>query len=86
MSHNIQLINGQWTAGLGHEIFSKNPAKNQVIWQGKTASPAQVGEAVMAARAAFETWSNTPIEDRIAIAVKFAELLTQRSICYHYCT
>ena len=47
MSHNIQLINGQWTAGLGHEIFSKNPAKNQVIWQGNTASPAQVDEAVL---------------------------------------
>ena len=77
MSHNIQLINGQWTAGLGHEIFSKNPAKNEVVWQGNTATPAQVGEAVMSARAAFEAWSNTPIEARIAIAVKFAELLTE---------
>tara|TARA_R110000787_G_scaffold277427_1_gene386746 strand:+ start:18589 stop:20091 length:1503 start_codon:yes stop_codon:yes gene_type:complete len=77
MSHNIQLINGQWSVGLGHEIFSKNPAKNEVIWQGNTASPAQVDEAVLAARAAFDTWSNMPIEDRIAITVKFAELLTE---------
>ena len=77
MSHNVQLINGNWTTGAGHEIFSKNPAKNEVVWQGNTASPAQVDEAVMAARSAFETWANMPIEERIAITVKFSELLTE---------
>ena len=53
MSYNIQLINGNWTAGSGHEIVSKNPAKNEVIWQGNSASKAQVDEAVLAARSAF---------------------------------
>ena len=77
MSYKIQLINGNWTAGSGHEIVSKNPAKNEVVWQGNSASKVQVDEAVLAARAAFDTWSNMPIASRIAITVKFAELLSE---------
>ena len=77
MSQKVQLINGQWFAGEGHEIVSKNPAKNEVIWQGNTASPAQVDEAVNGARQAFTAWATKDIADRIAIIEKFAELLTE---------
>ncbi|NQZ83880.1 MAG: succinylglutamate-semialdehyde dehydrogenase [Colwellia sp.] len=77
MSNAIQLINGTWQAGLGHEITSLNPAKNEVIWQGKTATAAQVDNAVTSARTAFEAWSNHSIETRIAVATKFAELLAE---------
>ena len=77
MSNAIQLINGTWQAGLGHEITSLNPAKNEVIWQGKTATTAQVDNAVTSARTAFEAWSNQSIETRIAVATKFAELLAE---------
>jgi succinylglutamic semialdehyde dehydrogenase len=77
MSNAIQLINGTWQAGAGHEVTSLNPARNQVIWQGKTASPAQVDDAVKSARAAFELWAEMPITERIAIATRFAEILTE---------
>jgi len=77
MSNAIQLINGTWHAGLGHEIFSLNPAKNEVIWQGNTASAEQVDNAVTGARTAFEAWANQSIETRIAVATKFAELLAE---------
>ncbi|NQY65616.1 MAG: hypothetical protein HRT38_18285 [Alteromonadaceae bacterium] len=49
MSHTneqkVQFINGNWQEGLGHEITSLNPARNEVIWQGKTASAEQVKKA-----------------------------------------
>jgi len=74
-SDKVQLINGQWQAGLGHEVSSLNPARNEVIWQGKTASPEQVNDAVLSARNAFESWADMPFDERIAIVTKFAELL-----------
>lgn len=81
MSHTneqkVQFINGNWQEGLGHEITSLNPARNEVIWQGKTASAEQVNNAIISSRAAFELWAETPIDDRIAITTKFAELLAE---------
>ena len=67
MSQPNQLINGQWHLGEGSLLTSVNPARNQVIWQGNTASVAQVSSAVLTARQAFTSWSQTPIEQRIAI-------------------
>ena len=77
MSHPNQLINGQWLTGEGHDVTSLNPARNQVIWQGKTASPEQVATAIAGARAAFESWANIEFEQRIAVVTKFAEQLTE---------
>ena len=48
------FINGQWVEGLGHAIDSTDPAKNQIIWTGKSASSEQVDAAIDAARAAFD--------------------------------
>ena len=76
MSYPNQLINGQWITGEGHDVTSLNPARNQVIWQGKTASPAQVATAISSARNAFESWANIEFDERIAIVTKFAEQLT----------
>ncbi|TMM45102.1 succinylglutamate-semialdehyde dehydrogenase [Colwellia ponticola] len=72
----VQFINGQWQAGLGDELSSLNPARNEVIWQGKTASAEQVNTAVLSARKAFESWANLNLEARVAVINKFAELLT----------
>ena len=51
-----QFIKGQWVAGLGHDVTSKNPANNEVIWSSKTATPEQVNSAVDAARDAQFDW------------------------------
>jgi succinylglutamic semialdehyde dehydrogenase len=72
---NVQFIDGQWKAGLGHEVTSLNPAKNEIIWQGKTASPEQVEQAISSARTAFESWSAVSFEERVSVVTKFAELL-----------
>lgn len=51
-----QLINGQWQAGLGEQMQSLNPANQEIIWQGKSATIEQVEQAVMAARTAQFDW------------------------------
>ena len=74
-SNKVQFINGQWQTGLGHEVTSLNPARNEIIWQGKTASPEQVEQAIASARTAFESWSTISFDERISVITKFAELL-----------
>ena len=71
-----QFINGKWQVGLGHNVTSLNPARNEVIWQGKTASKEQVNEAITSARTAFEAWANISLEARIEVVNNFAQKLT----------
>ena len=74
---NVQFINGQWQAGLGHDVTSLNPARNEIIWQGKTATTEQVEEAINSARIAFEMWSTISFNERVGIITKFAEVLCE---------
>ena len=75
MAELNQFINGQWLAGQGALLKSIDPAKNQVIWQGKTASPEQVESAVNAARHSQFAWYMSGLEQRMAIIKQFASLL-----------
>lgn len=62
-----QFINGQWVPGLGHDVISKNPANNQVIWSSQTATAEQVNIAVEAARTVQFDWFMLGFEGRLAI-------------------
>ncbi|QSX36630.1 succinylglutamate-semialdehyde dehydrogenase [Shewanella sedimentimangrovi] len=62
-----QFIQGQWLAGEGKDMQSINPANGDVIWTGKSATPAQVDAAVMAARNAQFDWFMLGFEGRQAI-------------------
>ena len=75
---NVQFINGQWQTGAGYEFNSLNPARNEIIWQGKTASPTQVDQAINSARAAFELWSTISVDERITIITNYAEQLLNK--------
>jgi len=75
MAELNQFINGQWLAGQGAPLKSIDPAKNQVLWQGKTASPEQVDSAVNAARHSQFAWYMSGLEQRMAIIKQFASLL-----------
>lgn len=77
MSQNTHYINGHWAAGEGTQMQSVDPAKNQVVWSGNTASGNQVNSAVAAARKAFIEWSFLSFEARLDIVKKFAELLAE---------
>ena len=71
------FINGEWVAGEGHDITSTDPAKNAVIWEGKSATAQQVDSAISAARQASPEWARKSVDERLAIIKKFGELLEQ---------
>lgn len=70
-------INGQWLAGEGELFQSVDPARDETVWEGRSASPAQVDSAVQAARDAFPGWARVPFEKRLDIAKRFAQLLEE---------
>jgi len=76
MNQANQFIAGTWQAGTGSPFSSVNPALNTVIWQGGSASEAQVDAAFMAARGAFETWADLAFSERERIVRAFAAELT----------
>ncbi|GAA6184820.1 MULTISPECIES: succinylglutamate-semialdehyde dehydrogenase [Alteromonadaceae] len=77
MTTQAHYIAGEWHLGEGHDIESIDPAKNTIIWQAKSASPQQIDAAVKAARNAFLSWSDLPLEGRLEIVKRYAELLTE---------
>jgi len=79
MSHSSLFIDGQWKAGSGAPFQSLNPVTQGSVWEGNGATESDVDSAISAARKAFKTWKRTPIEDRIEICRKFADLLKANS-------
>lgn len=77
MSGLVQFINGKWCAGEGAGFISADPVKNQQIWQGSSATAAQVDAAILAARVAQYDWVLSGFSAREAIIKKFAQLLTE---------
>ncbi|MHC6526119.1 MULTISPECIES: succinylglutamate-semialdehyde dehydrogenase [unclassified Vibrio] len=74
-----QWIAGEWVAGQGEPMHSQSPYNNEVIWQGDSATPAQVDAAIKAARQAFLSWKKLSVEQREAIVLAFAEQVKQHS-------
>lgn len=73
-------INGEWVEPSGSETLDViNPATEEVIGSIAMGTPADVDKAVAAAKAAFETYSQTTREERVAlleaIIAKYSERL-----------
>ncbi|EKO3985184.1 succinylglutamate-semialdehyde dehydrogenase [Vibrio fluvialis] len=68
-----QWIAGQWVAGQGEHFTSLSPYNNEIVWQGDSATPAQVEDAVKAARSAFVEWKKLPFAEREKVVLTFAE-------------
>lgn len=64
-----------WRQGHGERFTSLNPANGGIVWEGNSATVDDVEAAVAAARDAFTTWSLTSLEDRVALARRYAELV-----------
>ncbi|SBS25669.1 N-succinylglutamate 5-semialdehyde dehydrogenase [Marinomonas aquimarina] len=73
------LINHEWLDGEGASFQSIDPADGSLVWQGRSASEEQVNSAVTSARSAFPKWANRPLEERLAIIDRFAELVKENS-------
>jgi succinylglutamic semialdehyde dehydrogenase len=77
MSNLSNFINGEWQAGSGPELTTIDPSTGRQSWSSNASTPADVERAARAARASFAQWALAPLEERIAICVRFRDLLRQ---------
>ena len=70
-------INKQWIMGEGRTFTSVDPAHNTVLWEGNSASEAQVQQAVAAAHQALPAWCCLPLNERIAYLRKFSQIIAK---------
>lgn len=79
ISSSSHFINGQWLTGSGAPLVAINPANGEQTWQGFHASSDEVNAACDAARAAFKAWARTSLDERIAVCVRFRDLLKEHT-------
>jgi succinylglutamic semialdehyde dehydrogenase len=72
-------INGEWLAGGGAPLATIDPSTGRQSWSFKQADGEDVRRAAEAARAQFEAWALTPLEERIAVCTRFRDLLRQEA-------
>jgi aldehyde dehydrogenase (NAD+) len=74
------FINGEWVESDGTELLTVvNPATEEPIATVPRGTASDVARAASAARAAFDGWSQTPLDERIAILTRAADALLARS-------
>lgn len=66
-------IAGQWIAGEGEPFQSTCPVDESVVWEGNSATDAQIDQAFAAARRAFGPWWDKTSAERIEIAENFRD-------------
>jgi len=77
--HGDLFIGGRWVPARGTAwIEVINPATEEPIAEVRSASDADVDAAVRAARAAFEDFSRTSIEDRVKLLERLLEVYLRR--------
>jgi succinylglutamic semialdehyde dehydrogenase len=68
-------LNGQWATGEGSQLITHDPATGQQSWSGVAATASEIDLACKAARAAFFGWAGISLDERIAICMRFRDLL-----------
>jgi acyl-CoA reductase-like NAD-dependent aldehyde dehydrogenase len=74
----LMTINGE-CVGAPSNISVVNPATGLAFAAAPDCTPAQLDQAVAAARAAFKTWRKAPIEERQAAVAKAGDLLIEHA-------
>ncbi len=70
------FIDNHWTDAGGESFASVSPIDpEKIVWQGLSATQSDVEHAFSAARRAFESWSETSLNERFAIARTFSEIV-----------
>ncbi len=72
------VIGGDYVDGSGDRIEVVNPATEQPIASVPAGTQEDVDAAVGAARAAFESWSATPVAERAAVVRRISEGIAER--------
>jgi succinylglutamic semialdehyde dehydrogenase len=79
MANVSNYIGGEWLAGTGPLLATIDPSTGRQTWTSNESTAEDVDRAVKAARAAFEDWALTPLEQRIAICQRFRDLLKEHN-------
>jgi len=72
-----QLLAGTWEQGGGNDLLSHDPSDGQLVWRGNMATAEQVDRAFAAAREAQANWWAVSLEDRVAVARRYAALVKE---------
>ena len=73
-------INGAWVEPLSTvRIGVENPATEEIVAQVAMGNTDDADRAIMAARAAFDAWTVTPVADRIALLARILEIYNDRA-------
>src|SRR5436305_10378706 len=77
--HHKIYINGEWVAPAGSGMIEViNSTTEEVMGRIPECNAEDVNRAVAAARAAFDSWSQTPASERTEIIKRIAEGLKNR--------
>jgi len=79
MDNVSNYIGGEWLAGSGPLLATIDPSTGRQTWTSNESTAEDVDRAVKAARAAFEDWALTPLEQRIVICQRFRDLLKEHN-------
>jgi len=78
--HSDLYIGGEWAAATGSNVIEVvNPATEQVIATVPAASTDDADRAVMAARAAFPSWSELSVDERVGYVERIADAMAERA-------
>ncbi len=78
MKDSLIFINGSWRQGGGPEFQATNPTTEEIKWSGRSASAKDAAEAVEAAAAAFEDWSETSLDQRLKYLYRYRDIISAR--------
>jgi succinylglutamic semialdehyde dehydrogenase len=79
MANLSNYINGEWLAGSGRELATVDPSTGRQTWTSSESTQEDVACAAQAARDSFEAWALRPLEERVAIATRFRDLLKENA-------
>ncbi|MDY0975159.1 succinylglutamate-semialdehyde dehydrogenase [Massilia sp. CFBP9012] len=79
MANLSNYINGEWLAGSGRELATIDPSTGNQTWTSNESTAQDVARAASAAHAGFEAWALTSLDERIAIATRFRDLLKENA-------
>ena len=73
-------INGAWVDPISAKRMGvENPATEEIVCEVALGNEADADRAIMAARAAFDKWTTTPVKDRIALVRRILEIYNAKA-------
>ena len=72
-------INGEWVEPISDQRMGvENPATEEIVAELALGCEEDVDLAILAARAAFDGWTTTPLAERIALVRRILEVYNHR--------